>query len=194
MTASTHRSQTQPAARPESSALRAVAHQYVPVLLIAALWVGAVARYGWSPYMLACAAVAAPAVWAAWTDLHTRTLPLKLTLSALAAAVIGVLVAGVHAPGAAAHAMLAGLATFAALSVIGGLLRPYAFGDVLLATPLAMLAGYHDWASVAGLAVLTSVVSVPVAVAVMIRDRTLRAVLPLGPSLLVAAVIVIGIG
>ncbi|MBF6333615.1 prepilin peptidase [Nocardia transvalensis] len=164
---------------------------WVPAILVALLWWGAVTRFGWSLYTAACVVVAVPVVWAAWIDLRTRTLPPRLTTTGIAAAVVGVLAAGVSEPGPAVRAMLAGAVGFAVLSVVGGALQPYAFGDVLLATPLVMLVGFWGWSPVLGLLLVASVVALPVTVVAMIQARRWSVALPFGPSMVVAAVIVL---
>lgn len=167
---------------------------WVPVSVIVAVVAGASVTFGFSVFTLVCWVVSVPVVLAGWTDLRTRMLPLPLTLTALGAATAGVLVAGFADPAASVRAVSAGVVTFMVLTVIGAVLKPYAFGDVLLATPLAMLLGFCGWPYLAAFPLVTSLVAFPGAVIVVVRARSMSTEMPLGPPMIVATVVLLAFG
>jgi leader peptidase (prepilin peptidase)/N-methyltransferase len=89
------------------------------------------------------------------------------------------------------RAVEAGAVVFGLLAVLT-LLGPFGFGDTKLAAVLALYLGWYGWAFVlygilAGF-VLASLLSLPL---VMVRRLSMRSLIPLGPSLLVGALLVL---
>ncbi|MEV6774385.1 hypothetical protein AB0N05_37690 [Nocardia sp. NPDC051030] len=161
----------------------------VPAIAAVAVCAGAAAKFGTSLFTVVCMVVAIPVTVAAWTDLRTKTLPLPLAAIAITGAVVGTVIAGVVDPGSSVRGLLAGVAAFLVLSLVGALTQVYAFGDVLLVTPLAILLGYQGWEFLGRAAVFVPVVALPAALIAIVRARSWKASAPLGPWLLVSAVI-----
>ncbi|GAB4590062.1 hypothetical protein [Nocardia sp. IFM 10818] len=163
----------------------------VPAALTAMLAVAAWITFGPSVFAVTCVAVTGPVVAAVWTDLWIRELPPRLTNTALAATTAGLAVAGLADPGSSVRALSAGAVAFVVLTLLGWLGRLFSYGDVFLATPLVMLVGFHSGAAILGLVQLTVLAALPGTVWAMLRARSHRVQPPLGPALLVAAVIVL---
>jgi leader peptidase (prepilin peptidase)/N-methyltransferase len=142
------------------------------------------------PALVFLAAVAAPL---AVIDFEHHRLPDRLVGCAAVGgvALLGVAALLVRDGGPLLRAVEAGAVVFGLLAVLT-LLGPFGFGDTKLAAVLALYLGWYGWAFVlygilAGF-VLASLLSLPL---VMVRRLSMRSLIPLGPSLLVGALLVL---
>ena len=167
---------------------------WIPALLAGLLWAAAVYRFPEDPYLFACLPVTVLVVWAAWVDWRCHALPLQLTLGAGAVAAAGVVLADAASgsTGSWIRAIALGAALGGALTLVG-VLAPqlFAFGDVLLAIPLAILIGYWGWEQALMLPFAAALAALPGTLIAAVRARSLAVYLPFGPALVAGAVLMI---
>lgn len=167
---------------------------WIPGTLAGLLWVGAVVTLQ-GPFVVGCLVVAVFAVWAGRVDHRSHCLPIELTIvcSVVAAGTVAVAGIGGVDGGSTLRAFAAAAALGAVLTVIGAATRMFAFGDVLLAVPLALLIGFWAVPPVVMLPFVASVLAVPATIVAAVRARSMSVELPFGPALVAAAVLLLGV-
>ena len=170
---------------------------WIPGTLAGLLWVGAVVTLQ-GPFVVGCLVVAVFAVWAGRVDHRSHCLPIELTIVCSVVAAGTVAVAGIGGVdgvdgGSTLRAFAAAAALGAVLTVIGAATRMFAFGDVLLAVPLALLIGFWAVPPVVMLPFVASVLAVPATIVAAGRARSMSVELPFGPALVAAAVLLLGV-
>ncbi|MFH5208103.1 hypothetical protein [Antrihabitans spumae] len=167
---------------------------WIPGTLAGLLWVGAVLTLQ-GPFLVGCLVVAVFAVWAGRVDHRSHCLPIELTTITGVVAAGTVAVAGVVGVdgGSTLAAFVAAAGLGAVLTVIGAATGMFAFGDVLLAVPLALLIGFWAVPPVVLLPFVASVLAVPATIVAAVRARSMSVELPFGPALIAAAALLLGV-
>jgi leader peptidase (prepilin peptidase)/N-methyltransferase len=151
--------------------------------VIGGLWGAGRLPSAWLPALLGLAWLG---VAAGLVDVRHRRLPDTLTAAAACLAPLSLLPLGI---GAAGRGLLGALVAVAGYGLVH-LLRPVALGlgDVKLAAPLGAVLGAASWAALAIAAVLAAVLTGVVGLLLVCAGRAPPgAVVPHGPSMLVAA-------
>lgn len=158
------------------------------------LWVGAVVSLQ-GPFLVGCLVVAVFAVWAGRVDHRSHSLPIELTsiCSVVAAGTVAAAGVGGVDGGSTSRAFAAAAALGAVLTVIGAATGMFAFGDVLLAVPLALLIGFWAVPSVVLLPFVASLLAVPATIVAAVRARSMSVELPFGPALVAAGALLLGV-